>query len=236
MKKNILITGGGTGIGYNLALNFSKLNYNVIITYNNSVDNIKNLEDNNIDCYKLEITDYNECQNITKQILEKYNNIHILINNIGILNNALFHKMTYDQWNNVIDVNLKSIYNITHPIINNMLPNKYGRIINISSISGLKGSKGQTNYCSSKFGIVGFTKSLALDYANSNITVNCICPSLVNTDLIKNIKPEILEKIINNIPIKKLVEPYEIFKICNLIVDSEYSTGSVYNIDCGMNC
>jgi acetoacetyl-CoA reductase len=236
MKKNILITGGATGIGYNLALNFNKLNYNVIITYNNSVDNIKNLEENNIDCYKLEITDYNECQNITKNILEKYKNIDILINNIGILNNALFHKMTYDQWNNVIDVNLKSIYNITHPIINNMLLNKYGRIINISSISGLKGSKGQTNYCSSKFGIVGFTKSLALDYANSNITVNCICPSLVNTDLIKSIKPEILDKIINNIPIKKLIEPYEIFKICNLIIDSEYSTGSVYNIDCGMNC
>ena len=235
-KKNILITGGSKGIGYNLANNFNKLGYNVIITYNNSIENISNLESVGIHCYKLDITIYNDCKNVLGQIIEKFEQIHILINNAGILNNGLFHKMTYDQWNSVIDVNLKAVYNVTHPVINNMIINKFGRIINISSISGLKGSKGQTNYCSSKFGIIGFTKALALEYSNSNITVNCICPGLVNTDMVKDINPVVLDKIINALPVKKIIEPDEIFKICEFIINSEYSTGSVFTLDCGMNC
>lgn len=144
--------------------------------------------------------------------------------------------MKFDDWNHVIQTNLTSLYNVTHPIIQNMIENNFGRIINISSISGLKGSKGQTNYCSSKFGIIGFTKALALEYPDKNIFVNCICPGLTDTDMIKDIREDILQKIVSAQPIKKIINPNEIYELCNTIINSNYITGSVFNIDCGMNC
>jgi len=144
--------------------------------------------------------------------------------------------MTHQQWLSVIDTNLNSLFNITNPVINNMLENKSGRIINISSIYGLKGSKGQTNYSASKHGIIGFTKSLALEYSNSNIFVNCICPGLVRTDMFGAINKKITDKIIESNPIKKVIEPVEIFKTCKFLIDSDVCTGTILNIDCGMNC
>jgi len=117
-----------------------------------------------------------------------------------------------------------------------MLEHKNGKIINISSICGLKGSKGQTNYSSSKHGVIGFTKSLALEYSDSNILVNCICPGLVKTDMFDNINKKITEKIINSIPIKKVISPHDIAKACNFLINCDYCTGTVLNLDCGMNC
>lgn len=234
-KKNILITGGSRGIGREIAINFLKLGYNVIITYNNSEEKALELQKQGIFIYKLNILNYNDCLIIINNIIQKFNKIDILVNNAGILENSLFHKMSYDTWNNVINTNLNSIYNITHPIINNMIQNNNGRIINISSISGLKGIKGQTNYCASKFGIIGFTKSLALEYSKYNIYINAICPGLVDTDMCRNIDSTKVNITIQNNPIKKLIEPYEIFKICELLSNSEYYAGSVFNIDCGMN-
>ena len=144
--------------------------------------------------------------------------------------------MKYEEWFDVINTNLISLYNVTHPILNNMLLNGGGKIINISSISGIKGFKGQTNYSSSKFGVIGFTKSLALEYSDKNILVNCICPGLVNTDMIKDIREDILEKIVNSQPVKKLIDPIEIFKLCDYLLKSEVITGAFYSIDCGMSC
>ena len=235
--KNILITGGSRGIGKCLALHFLQNEQikNVIVLHKNDIldEEYKKI---GIHFFKIDITLYEETKNIINNIIEKFGKIDILINNAGILKNSLFHKMKFEEWNQVIQTNLTSIYNVTHPIIQNMLENNYGRIINISSISGLKGSKGQTNYCSSKFGLIGFTKSLALEYSDKNIYVNCICPGLTDTDMIKDIREDILQKIVSSQPIKKIINPNEIYELCNMIIHSNYITGSVFSIDCGMNC
>ncbi len=232
--KTILITGGSKGIGRNIALHFSK-NYRVIITYNKSENEAKELLEHKIIIYKMNISNRDECTNTINEILNLYT-IDILVNNAGILSNSLFHKMFYFQWESVLDINLKSLYYITQPILKNMLDKKIsGKIINISSVSGLKGSKGQSNYCSSKFGVIGFTKSLALEYGDKNILVNCICPGLVDTDMISSINENIKKKIIDSLPIKKIIPPQEISKMVDFLVNSEYITGSVFSIDCGMS-
>ena len=233
-KLNILITGGSKGIGKSIAINFLNQGHNIIILYNNSYKEALELQNMGIFIYKLDITNNNECQIVLQNIINDFTKIDVLINNAGILKNDLFHKMTHETWYEVINTNLISIYNITHPIINNMLEHKKGQIINISSIYGLKGSKGQTNYCASKFGIIGFTKALALEYGRKNIQTNCICPGLVNTDMIKEIDNKVLDKILDTIPINKLIEPDEIFEICNLLVNSKNCNGTIFNIDGGM--
>ena len=234
-KLNILITGGSKGIGKNIATNFFNKGHNVIITYNNSQKEANDLSQLGVFVYKLDITNNLECQNVLTTIIEKFDKIDVLINNAGILKNNLFHNMTHDDWYEVINTNLISIYNITNPVIKNMLEFKKGKIINISSVYGIKGSKGQTNYCASKFGIVGFTKALALEYGNKNIYTNCICPGLVDTDMINSIDNKVLDKIVNSIPTNKLIKPNEIFNICELLVNSESCNGTIFNIDGGMS-
>jgi acetoacetyl-CoA reductase len=235
-KKTIFITGGGKGIGKEIAIFFKKLNYNVIISYNNSFSQANDLINEGIYIYKMDVTNHDECYEIIKEIISKFKKIDILINNAGIIDNSLFHKMTNQQWTNVINTNLNSLFNVTQNVIQNMLEHKNGKIINISSIYGLKGSKGQTNYSSSKHGVIGFTKSLALEYADSNILVNCICPGLVETDMFSKINTKITEKIINTNPIKKVIVPIEIAKACEFLVNCDYCTGTILNLDCGMNC
>jgi len=209
----------------------------VIISYNKSFNEAKELLINeDIHIYKMDVTNEVECAKVIKDIITKFKKIDILINNAGILDNCLFHKMTHEQWSNIINTNLNSLFNVTHYVIQNMLEYKNGKIINISSIFGLKGSKGQTNYCASKHGVIGFTKSLALEYSDSNILVNCICPGLVKTDMFDNINKKITEKIINSIPIKKVISPHDIAKACNFLINCDYCTGTVLNLDCGMNC
>ena len=187
-----------------------------------------------INIYKVDITNHEHTIEIINSIISKFKRIDILINNAGILKNNLFHKMSYDEWSSVINTNLTSIYNVTNPILKNMYENKSGKIINISSISGLIGSKGQSNYCSSKFGIIGFTKCLALEYGRHNIHTNCICPGLVDTDMINNIDDKVKNKILDKIPVNKIIDPIEIFKICELFINSNNSNGSIVNIDGGM--
>jgi NAD(P)-dependent dehydrogenase (short-subunit alcohol dehydrogenase family)/acetyltransferase-like isoleucine patch superfamily enzyme len=236
-NKTIFITGGSKGIGKSIALHFKKLNYNVIITFNNSLDEALELEKQGIYIYKMNVTNFEECKYTIESIINKFKKIDVLVNNAGILENKLFHEMTYHQWCNVINTNLTSLYNVTHNVIQNMLENKNGKIINISSIFGIKGSKGQSNYSSSKHAVVGFTKSLALEYGSSNIQVNCICPGLVDTEMTQQLVSEkIRDKIIQSLPIKKIIDPIEVAKTCEFLVNTEYCTGTIINIDCGMNC
>jgi NAD(P)-dependent dehydrogenase (short-subunit alcohol dehydrogenase family)/acetyltransferase-like isoleucine patch superfamily enzyme len=233
-KLNILITGGATGIGRSIAVNFIKDGHNVIITYNKSYNEAIELNKTGAFIYELNITDTDMCKQVLQNIITDFTKIDVLINNAGVLQNGLFHQMSYENWHNVINTNLISIYNITHPVINNMLEYNNGKIINISSISGLKGSKGQSNYCASKFGIIGFTKTLALEYGRKNILTNCICPGLVNTDMLNEIDNKVVDKILDSIPVNKLIDPDEIFNICKLIINSKNCNGSIFNIDGGM--
>lgn len=234
MEKHILITGGSKGIGRELAINLKNQKNNVIIFYNNSEKEALELMELGIIIYKVDINNFEKTKEIIQDIINKFERIDVLINNAGILKNNMFHKMTYDEWNTVINTNLSSIYNVTNPVINNMYKNKSGKIINISSVSGLTGNKGQSNYCSSKFGIVGFTKCLALEYGRHNIHTNCICPGLVDTDMIKDINETVRNKILDAIPVNKLIHPIEIVRICDLLIKSNNCNGSIFTIDGGM--
>ena len=233
-KLNILITGGSKGIGKTIALNFLKDGHNVICTYNSSHESAQEIKLNGGYIYKLDIRNCDECRSFTEDIFSQFTKIDVLINSAGILKNGLFHKLDYDSWNNVINTNLTSLYNITHPILNNMLNFGFGRIINISSVSGLKGSKGQSNYCASKFGMIGFTKCLAIEYGRKNIFTNCICPGLVNTEMLHDINESVLTKILEQVPVNILIEPVEIYNICKLLISSNNSNGVIYNLDGGM--
>ena len=235
-KQTIFITGGSRGIGKAIAIHFKKLDYNVIISYNKSVESAKDLQEQGIHIFKMDVTVFEECKSVVQTIVETFKKIDVLVNNAGVIENQLLHKMTPEQWSCVINTNLTSLYNVTHNVIQNMVENKKGNIINMSSISGIKGSKGQTNYAASKHGVVGFTKSLALEYSSSNILVNCICPGLVETDMFNNINAKVTDKIIQSNPIKKVICPSEIARACDFLVNSEFCTGTVLNIDCGMNC
>lgn len=235
-QRTIFITGGSKGIGKSIALYFKELQYNVVISYNKSINDASDLQTKGIHIYKIDVTNNAECVETIRNIIVDFGRIDILVNNAGVIDNQLFHKMLPEQWTNVISTNVNSLYNVTHPIIQNMIENGYGRIINISSIYGLKGSKGQSNYSSSKHAVIGFTKTLALEYSDKNILVNCICPGLVNTDMIKSIHQKTVNKIIDSIPIKKIIEPFEIAKACEFLANSDYCTGTILNLDCGMNC
>ena len=235
-NKTIFITGGSKGIGKAIATHFKRLDYNVVISYNKSKEKAIELQSDGIDIYKMDVTKLEECSATIKSILQKYGKIDVLVNNAGILDNQLFHKMAPEQWTSVISTNVNSLYNTTHPIIKNMIEHKNGKIINIASICGLKGSKGQTNYTTSKHAVVGFTKSLALEYGDKNILVNCICPGLVDTDMLQTINTKIANKIIDATPLKKIIDPNEIARACEFFAHSEYCTGTIFNLDCGMNC
>lgn len=234
MQLVIFITGGSKGLGKSLVNYLCGKGHLIITTFNKTEIEMKS--ETNIEYYKLNVSNYNECQQVIPKIIEKYKKIDVLINNVGIIRNCKFEKMSFNDWNDVINTNLNSIFNVSQLIVNNMITNGGGKIINISSISGLKGNIGQTNYCSSKFGMIGFTKALALELANKNITVNAICPGLINTDLIKNINAAVLEKIVNQIPNKHVLEMDEINSIIEMILNTPSMTGSIISLDGGMTC
>lgn len=233
---NVLITGGTRGIGKSIAI-FLQNNFNVIITYIHSEKLAKQLHIKyRISCYKCDVSKYDECKKTIENIIKKHGEIDILINNAGITKNCKFHNMEYSDWYRVINVNLNSMYNVTKHVINGMLSNNSGKIINISSISGIKGFIGQTNYCASKFGIIGFTKSLALEYASKNITVNAICPGFTNTDILKNIESDLLKTLVKKIPSRRIMDTNDINNTINYIINCKNLTGSIISIDGGLSC
>ncbi len=237
-KKLAVITGGSRGIGKECALELAKVGYNIVITYagnddaaNKTISEIKTL---NVDAeaYKFDVSNSDECkENITK-ILEKHGKIDALINNAGITRDNLMLRLTNDAWDNVINTNLNSMFYMTQPIIKAMMKKRQGVIINMSSIVGIYGNAGQTNYSAAKAGVIGFTKSLAKEVASRNIRVNAIAPGFIQTDMTKDLETS---KIVEAIPLKRLGEASDIAKTAKfLIVDAPYITGQVLCVDGGL--
>lgn len=169
-----------------------------------------------------------------EKVLEQFGRIDILVNNAGITRDKSFKKMSFDEWHKVIDTNLSSAFNTCKIALPAMLEQKYGRIINISSVIGQSGGFGQTNYASAKAGLIGFTKSLALETARAGITVNCICPGYIATEMVAAMPESVKEAIIAMVPMKKLGEPEEIAKGVLFICDSGYMTGQSLNLNGGL--
>lgn len=242
MNKVALITGGTRGIGKQIAIMFAKEGYDVAITYrkeNEELENAKReIEANNVKCLAVQgdISIFENCKEVVQKIIEVLGRIDVLVNNAGITKDMLILRMNEEDFKQVVDVNLNGTFNMTKNVIQYMMKARTGRIINISSVVGISGNAGQTNYAASKAGIIGFTKSLAKEVASRNILVNAIAPGFISTDMTGVLKDEIKDEIIKNIPLKRAGTPDDVAKVVRFLAsdDSSYITGQVINVDGGM--
>lgn len=233
MKKIAIITGASRGIGVGIAQNLIK-NYKIYnLSKSGAIPEIFN-KNNDFLSYKLDITNLEDTNKVIEKIINDEKKIDVLIHNSGITNDKFFHKMNYSEWFSVLNTNLLSCYNICYPIINNMRSNNKGDIIFMSSVNAHKGCIGQTNYCSSKAGIIGFAKSLALENAVKNIKVNVISPGYIETDMTKKIDEKILNNIKSSIPINKLGSIDDIGHTVEYILNNKYITGANIDVNGGL--
>lgn len=238
-----LITGGSRGIGKKVAEKFAQKGYNLVINYVSDNTNIKELvqelkqEDNQeIMFIKADVTDFMSCEQLVKQAIEKFGKIDVLVNNAGITKDNLLARMKEEEFDKVIEVNLKGTFNMTKNVVPFMMKKRYGKIVNISSVVGVSGNAGQCNYAASKAGIIGFTKSLAKELASRNILANCIAPGFITTDMTAVLSEEVKEKIAEQIPLKKMGTAEEVANAVYFLANEEntYITGQVLNVDGGM--
>lgn len=236
-NKLAIVTGGTRGIGAATARDLKSKGYDVVSFYSHNDIAANTLqEQTGIKVIKCNVADYEECQQSVQKVENDFGtNVSILVNNAGITRDVMLHKSTKSQWDDVINTNLSSCYNMSYAVIKNMRDNNFGRIVNISSINGQTGQLGQTNYAAAKAGIIGFSKSLALESAIKGITVNVVAPGYVDTDMTNKMEPAILESIIQKIPIKRLANPEEIARVISFLVadESKYITGQVFAVNGG---
>ena len=237
MAKVALITGASRGIGRASAKMLAKNNFKVIANYNKSEESINDLkrelkeENIEIDTYKADITKKEEIKNMVKYVLDKYGKIDVLINNAGISQIKLFTDITDEDWENMLNTNLSSVFYVTKEVLPSMINKKEGHIINITSVWGITGASCEVHYSASKAGIIGLTKALAKELAPSNIKVNAIAPGYINTDMNKELNNEEVEEVKNEIPLKRIGEPEDVANCIKYLVESEYITGQVIKID-----
>ena len=233
-KRNVFISGASRGIGKSMAKHFAKSNFNVVGTSRNNFKFDDDLE--NLLPIKLDVTSRNDVKDCFDELKSKNLLPDILINNAGITADQLFLRMSDDDWDNVINTNLTGTFNLTKIFLKNMIKNKFGRIINISSISGLMGNPGQVNYSSSKAALNGFTKSLAKEVGSRNITVNCVAPGFIDTDMTSYIGQNERNEILKKIPLNKFGSPEDISKLVMFLMSDEasYITGQTISIDGGL--
>ena len=237
MTKVAIVTGGTRGIGASISKKLKSSNFEVIANYASNDDAARSFsKENNIEVVKWDVGNFDECKKSISQIYEDYKNVDILINNAGITRDAPLHKMSKDNWQKVIDVNLNSVFNMTSLVINKMRENSFGRIVHISSVNGQKGQFGQTNYAATKSALIGFSKSLALESASKGITSNVICPGYINTEMVSAIREDILKSIIETIPNKRLGEADEVAEMVDYLVSDKasYVNGSTLSINGGL--
>lgn len=236
MARVAVVTGGTRGIGSSISKALKEAGYTVAATYaaNDEAAEAFNKE-TGIDVFKWDVSDFAACEKGLAEITEKLGDVDILVNNAGILQDAPLHRMTPDQWNDVVSTNLSSCFNMCRNVIEGMRERKFGRIVNITSINGQKGQFGQTNYSAAKAGMIGFTKALALEGARANITVNALAPGYINTEMMAGLREDILQGIIDTIPIGRLGETEEVARCVVFLVsdDSQFITGSTLTANGG---
>ena len=236
MSKIVFISGASKGIGLEIAHIFSKNNYQVIGTSRGNFSLDKLIDDSNAISVKLDVTNRNEIESLYKELKDQKLLPDILINNAGVTNDQLFLRMTYDQWDQTINTNLNGVFNLTKVFIKNMIKNKYGRIINISSVAGLMGNAGQVNYASSKSALLGFTKSIAKEMGARNITSNIIAPGFIETDMTNVLDEAIQTEIKSKIPLKSFGDPTDIAQTALFLAseNADYISGQTISIDGGL--
>tara|TARA_B100001179_G_scaffold202769_1_gene164539 strand:- start:1163 stop:1888 length:726 start_codon:yes stop_codon:yes gene_type:complete len=237
MSKVALVTGGSRGIGAAISKALQEAGYQVAATYGGNDEAAAAFtSETGIKTYKWSVADYDACKEGIAQVEADIGPIDVLVNNAGITRDSMFHKMTLEQWKEVIDTNLSGVFNMTHPVWSGMRDRKFGRVINISSINGQKGQAGQANYSAAKAGDLGFTKALAQEGARAGITVNAICPGYIGTEMVRAIPEKVLnEKIVPQIPVGRLGEPEEIARCVVFLAsdDAGFITGSTITANGG---
>jgi len=230
MPRVAVVTGGTRGIGEAISKALSAAGYKVAANYGGNDEAAQKFKGKTgIAVYKWDVSSFDACSTGLKQVEADLGPIDILVNNAGITRDTMFHRMTPEQWSEVINTNLGSLFNMCRPVIEGMRARKFGRVINISSINGQKGQFGQANYSASKAGDVGFTKALALEGARAGITVNAICPGYIATEMVKAVPKDVLDKnILPLIPTGRLGEPEEIARCVVFLAsdDAGFITGS----------
>ena len=241
-EKVVLVTGGSRGIGKEVAMKFAKEGYNVVTNYvSDKTDKEglkKEFENNNVKALvlKADVSKTEDVENLVKQAIDTFGKIDVLVNNAGITRDNLLMRMPEEDFDKVIETNLKGTFLVTKAVTKYMMKKRQGSIINLSSVVGVAGNAGQSNYSASKAGIIGFTKSVAKELASRNIRANAVAPGFIETDMTDVLKEDVKEHIYNQIPLKRMGNPRE---VANLIYflgteESSYITGQVINIDGGM--
>lgn len=242
MDKVVFVTGATRGIGKQIAITFAKEGYDVAINYRKENEDLENakksIEENGVKCFAVQgdVSSFKDCERFVKEIINEYGKIDVLVNNAGITKDTLLMRMKKEDFERVIDVNLVGTFNVTKNVIPYMMKARYGRIINISSVVGISGNTGQTNYSASKAGIIGFTKSLAKEIASRNILVNAVAPGFIETNMTDILKDEVKEAISKQIPLNRMGKAEDVANVVKFLAseDSSYITGQVINIDGGM--
>jgi acetoacetyl-CoA reductase len=242
MSKVAYVTGGMGGIGTAICQRLHKEGFKVIAGCGPSRDHAKWLNEQKEQGYTFyasvgNVSSWESTVEAFGKAKAEHGPIDVLVNNAGITRDRMFLKMTREDWDAVIDTNLNSMFNVTKQVVGDMVERGFGRIINISSVNGEKGQAGQTNYSAAKAGMHGFTMALAQELANKGVTVNTVSPGYIGTDMVKAVRPDVLEKIVGTIPVKRLGEPSEIASIVAWLASDEagYSTGADFSVNGGLH-
>lgn len=240
--RNAIVTGGTRGIGRSIALGLARNGVNVAITYISNddkakevIDEIKKFEVKGI-AVKADISEEKDVKSMVELVLKQFDSVDILINNAGITKDGLLVRMKSEDWDSVINTNLRGTYLVTKAVSKSMIRQKSGIIVNIASVVGLTGNAGQSNYSASKAGIIGFTKTVAKELGGRGIRVNAVAPGFVKTDMTEILKDDVKKKMIDSIPLKRCAEPEDIANAVLFLCSREasYITGQVINVDGGM--
>ena len=241
-NKTAIITGATRGIGRGIALEFANQGCNIAFTYSSSVDAAVALEKELAELgvkskgYQSNAAEFDAAQELAKNVLEEFGTIDVLVNNAGITKDNLLMRISEDDFDKVIEVNLKSVFNLTKAVIRPMMKQRAGSIINMSSVVGLKGNAGQANYAASKAGILGFSKSVALELGSRNIRSNVVAPGFIETEMTAKLDEKVVEGWRNEIPLKRGGTPKDIANACVFLASdmSAYVTGQTLSVDGGM--
>ena len=236
MARVAVVTGGSRGIGAAISKALQAAGYKVAASYaGNDEAAAKFKAETGIPVYKWDVSDYDACVAGLAQVEKDLGPVDVLVNNAGITKDGMFHKMTKEQWYAVINTNLNSLFNMTRPVWEGMRARKFGRVICISSVNGQKGQMGQVNYSAAKAGVIGFTKALAQENARKGVTVNCICPGYIDTEMVQAVPEKVLESIVAQIPVGRLGKAEEIASLVAWLSseDAAFMTGAVLTINGG---